>query len=450
MHKLFFKQIDNTGLVLFRIAFGLLISIEAFGAIATGWVRRTVVEPDFTFNFIGFEFLQPLVGDTMYLYFVIMGVFGLMIMFGYKYRFSMIAYALMWSAVYLLQKSAYNNHYYLMMLLCWIMAILPAHRSISIDAKLQPNVRSSSMPQWCLLILILQVWLVYTFASVAKLYPDWLNGNTISLFMSSKKEYWLIGSALQLDWVQQIIIYVGILFDLLIIPLMLWKRTRTIGFIISVFFHLFNSIVFQIGIFPYMSIAFALFFFSSETLKTRFVPKHYQTIYKGYSPSYNQQGKQGYFLIGLLAVYFIIQLALPIRHWFFTDDVLWTEEGHRLSWRMMLRSKSGRVLVWVADKESGEKRRYNYSLLLKNKQRYSFKTKPDLIWQLAQRIKDIEAKNGHDIAVYIDAKVKVNGGPFHQFTDPNVDLAAEEWQHFKHQQWILPSPTDYHKKDDLK
>jgi hypothetical protein len=104
MHKLFFKQIDNTGLVLFRIAFGLLISIEAFGAIATGWVRRTVVEPDFTFNFIGFEFLQPLVGDTMYLYFVIMGLFGLMVMFGYKYRFSMIAYALMWSAVYLLQK----------------------------------------------------------------------------------------------------------------------------------------------------------------------------------------------------------------------------------------------------------------------------------------------------------------------------------------------------------
>lgn len=452
MNKLLFKQIDNSGLVLFRVVFGLLISIEAFGAIATGWVRRTVVEPDFTFNFIGFEFLQPLVGDTMYFYFLLMGILGLMVMFGCKYRFSILAYALMWSGAYLLQKSAYNNHYYLMMLLCWIMAILPAHRWLSIDAKLKPEIKANSMPQWCLLILILQVWIVYTFAWTAKLYPDWLNGNTIALFMSSKKEYWLIGDVLQLEWIQQSIIYVGILFDLLIIPLLLWKRTRVIAFAISVFFHLFNSVVFQIGIFPYMSIAFALFFFSSETLKKRFIPIKYQANVKSEvtsKSSYKRSQNDG-LLLGLLAIYFIIQLALPLRHWFFTDDVLWTEEGHRLSWRMMLRSKSGRVAIWVADKKNGKKRRYNHRILLKNKQRYSFKTKPDMMWQLAKRIKDIEAEKGIDAAVYIDAKVQVNGGPFHQFTDPNVDIAAQEWQHFKHNQWILPSPVDYHKKDDLK
>ncbi|HBL78993.1 MAG TPA: hypothetical protein DDZ79_03155, partial [Aequorivita sp.] len=56
MDKFLFKQIDNIGLVLFRVVFGLLITIEAFGAIATGWVRRTLVEPPFTFNFIGFDF----------------------------------------------------------------------------------------------------------------------------------------------------------------------------------------------------------------------------------------------------------------------------------------------------------------------------------------------------------------------------------------------------------
>ncbi|WP_316930169.1 HTTM domain-containing protein [Leeuwenhoekiella sp. MAR_2009_132] len=36
-----------------------------------------------------------------------------------------------------------------------------------------------------------------------------------------------------------------------------------------------------------------------------------------------------------------MQLELPLRHWIIKDDVLWTEEGHRLSWRMMLRSKGG-------------------------------------------------------------------------------------------------------------
>ena len=452
MNKLLFKQIDNTGLVLFRIVFGLLISIEAFGAIATGWVRRTMVEPDFTFNFIGFEFLQPLIGSTMYFYFVLMGIFGLMVMMGYKYRISMVAYALMWSGAYLLQKSSYNNHYYLMMLLCWVMAFLPAHRQLSLDAKFNTSLKSGMMPRWCLLVLILQVWLVYTFASIAKFYPDWLDGTTIALFMDGKKNYWFIGPLLQLDWVQQSIIYVGIVFDFLIVPLLLWKRTRMFAFVISVFFHLFNSAVFLIGIFPYMSIAFTLFFFSSETLKKRFIPKKYQMAVDdiGESNSFDHRAKHNNILISVFSIYFIFQLALPLRHWFIKDDVLWTEEGHRLSWRMMLRSKSGNATIWVADKESRERYRYNYNELLVNKQKYSFKTKPDLIWQLAQRIKHIEAEKGIDVAVFVDAKISVNGGPFHQFTDPEVDLAAVKWQPFKHHDWILPSPADYHKKDDIK
>jgi vitamin K-dependent gamma-carboxylase len=279
-----------------------------------------------------------------------------------------------------------------------------------------------------------------------------LNGTAIALFMNGKKAYWLIGPTLQLDWVQHAIIYVGILFDLLIIPLLLWKRTRMFGFVISVPFHLFNSVVFQIGIFPYMSIAFALFFFSSETLKKRFMPKNYQTVVDdiGEFNSSGHRAKYNNVLIGIFFIYFIIQLALPLRHWSIKDDVLWTEEGHRLSWRMMLRSKSGRVAIWVVDKECGERYRYNYNELLKNGQKHSFKTKPDLIWQLAQRIKNIEAEKGVDVAVYVDAKVSVNGGVFHQFTNPEVDLAAMKWQHFKHHEWILPSPGDYHKKDDIK
>jgi len=98
------------------VVFGALIATEAFGAIATGWLRRTLIEPEFTFNFIGFEFLQPLPGNGMYFYFVLMGIFGLLVMVGYKYRFSMFCYALMWSCVYLMQKTAYNNHYYLLVL----------------------------------------------------------------------------------------------------------------------------------------------------------------------------------------------------------------------------------------------------------------------------------------------------------------------------------------------
>lgn len=441
MNKFLFKQIDNTGLVLFRAVFGLLITTEAFGAIATGWVRRTLVDTPFTFNFIGFDFLQYLQGDLMYYYFVIMGIFGIFVMLGYKYRFSMIAYAIMWTSVYLMQKSSYNNHYYLMMLLCWIMAFLPANRWFSLDAKLEPELKNPAMPRWVLLVLIFQVWIVYTYASVAKFYPDWLDASMAGLLMSSKSDYWLIGELLQKSWVHWTIAYTGILFDLLIVPLMLWKRTRLLGFIISVIFHLFNSIVFQIGIFPYMSIAFALFFFTPEILQKRFLPK--KKLYTGNEvivPKYKK------LIVGIFSVYFLFQLGLPLRHWFLKDDVLWTEEGHRLSWRMMLRSKNGSLTVWVKDKANGVKLRYNYREILGTKQQGSVTTKPDIMWQLAQKIKTIEAEKGRDVAVYMEVMVRVNDGVYHPFIDPNVDLAAEDWHPFKHSEWILPSPKDYNEK----
>lgn len=441
MNKFLFKQIDNTGLVLFRAVFGLLIATEAIGAIFTGWVRRTLVEPPFTFNFIGFDFLQYLQGDLMYYYFIVMGIFGIFVMLGYKYRFSMIAFAIMWTGVYLMQKSNYNNHYYLMMLLCWIMAFLPANRWFSLDAKINPKIKNPAMPQWVLLILILQVWIVYTFASVAKFYPDWLDASMAKLLMSNKSDYWMIGELLQKSWVHWTIAYTGIFFDLLIVPLMLWKRTRMLGFIISVFFHLFNSIIFQIGIFPYMSIAFALFFFSPATLQRRFLPM--KKLYIGNEVIVPRHKN---LIVVTFSIYFLFQLCLPLRHWFFKDDVLWTEEGHRLSWRMMLRSKGGSLKVFVADKETGKKERYNYEELLGTRQETSVTTKPDIMWQLAQKIKQVEAEKGRVVAVYMEAHVSVNHGEYHPFTDPNVDLAAEKWHPFKHSAWILPSPKDYNEK----
>ena len=295
------------------------------------------------------------------------------------------------------------------------------------------------MPRWVLLILILQVWIVYTYAAVAKFYPDWLDASVARQLMEGKKDYWLVGGFLQLDWVHWVIAYMGIFFDMLIIPLLLWRRTRVIVFVISIFFHLFNSFIFHIGIFPYMSIGFALFFFSAETLQRLFLPKKkLYTAGEVIVPGHKN------LLIGILSIYFIFQIGLPLRHWFFQDDVLWTEEGHRLSWRMMLRSRSGTLNVFVVNKENGERKRYDYTKILGKKQDVVVRSKPDLMWQLAQRIKKDEAEKGRDVAVYMESYISINHGPYHPFTDPKIDLAAEKWHPFKHSKWILPSPADYH------
>ena len=434
LNKWLFTRIDNSALILFRILFGALLAIEAFGAIFTGWVRRTLIEPQFTFNFIGFEFLQPLPGNGMLWYFAIMGVFGLFVLAGFRYRLSIIVYALMWSSVYLMQKSSYNNHYYLLMLLCFLMIILPAHRHFSWDARRKPSLKKISMPRWCWLLLVLQMWIVYTYAAIAKIYPDWMNGLFVSYLLKGKQDLWLIGDFLQQDWVAYFISYSGFLFDLLIIPLLYWRRTRIPAFFAALFFHLFNSIVFQIGIFPYLALALVLFFFPARRINEYFLwMKPYYDGNEVLVPNYKKP------LLLFLGLWFVVQLALPLRHWFFRDDVLWTEEGHRLSWRMMLRSRYGKATFMVVDKATGDTTYVAKEKYLTPKQIQSVSSKPDMIWQFAQRLEAIYAEKGREVEVYVDCQVSINGRPLKRFIDPKVDLAAEEWQHFSHSEWILPS-----------
>ncbi|NNK88449.1 MAG: HTTM domain-containing protein [Flavobacteriaceae bacterium] len=437
MNRFLFRHIDNSALIVFRVIFGILIFCEAIGAILLGWVKATMVDPQFTFSFIGFEWLQPLPGFGMYIYYVIMGVFGLFVMLGYRYRLSIIMYTLMWTATYFMQKSSYNNHYYLLILLCGMMALLPANRWLSFDVRRKPEIRSLSMPNWCAWIIIFQMWIVYTYASVAKMYPDWLDGSVIKLLFLAKKHYFLIGDFLQQQWLHYFIAYSGLLFDLLVIPLLLIRRTRKWAFIASIFFHLFNSFVFQVGIFPYMSLGLCLFFFEPEYIRSLFLKK---------KPVFDKEiiDDPKFKKIGLISasVYFIIQIGLPLRHWFIPDNVLWTEEGHKLSWRMMLRSRSGLARFKVIDKATQEQFMINLDDYLTQKQKRLVSSRPDFIWQFAQLLKKEFKDQGQDIAVYVKCQVSVNGRPYRQLIDPEIDLASVKWNAFRHSDWILPSDLE--------
>lgn len=437
MHKLLFKHIDNSALIVFRIVFGLLIFLESVGSIFTGWIRRAFIEPKFTFSFIGFEWLQPLPGHGMYIWYAVMGLFGFFVMIGYKYRWSMLAFTILWTATYLMQKSSYNNHYYLLVLLSAIMVFQPAHHYLSVDARLHPEIRKISMPRWCALVFIFQMFLVYTYGAVAKIYPDWLDATVAEILMKGKKDLLLIGGILQQKWTHYTIAYVGIFFDALIIPALLWKRTRKYAFFASIFFHLFNSFVFHIGIFPYLSLAFTLFFYPTKTIHRIFLKK--KPFYDGNEiilPKYQKP------FIAIFTLYFIVQVGLPLRHWFFKDNVLWTEEGHRLSWRMMLRSKTGDTTFRIVDAKTNEEIPLRIEDLLTSKQRRVLGTKPDVIWQFAQRIKTMFAQKDRDVKIYATTYVRINGGASHQLIDPEVDLGSVKWEPLKHSAWLLPYPDE--------
>lgn len=445
MNNFLFKKIDNSALVVFRIFFGLLIFLESIGAICTGWVKKTLVDPEFTFSFIGLEWLQPLPGNGMYYYFILMGAFGFLVMIGYKYRFSMLAFAILWTGVYFMQKASYNNHYYLLMLLSYLMVFVPANRYASLDVKLNTKLATNTMYNWHKWILIALMTIAYTFGAINKIYGDWLHAIPLEIFMRAKAHYFLIGDIIQERWVHYSLSYLGILFDGFIIPLLLFKRTRKIAFYAAIFFHLFNSFVFQVGIFPYLSLAFCLFFFDAKTIRNIFLKQ--KTLY---TENEIQYPKNSLFIKWCFIVFVIIQIGLPLRHWVIPGDVLWTEEGHRLSWRMMLRSKGGIVSYKIIDKLTGKEEILNYKKLVSPKQANMLATKPDVIWQFVQRLKKKYKDEDKEIEIYaIYSKISVNGKKLQPFIDPTIDLTKVKWDPFRPADWILKEPTYMEPKEIL-
>ena len=435
-----FKSVDNSNLILFRIVFGFLIFAESLGAILTGWVRRVLIEPEFNFTLIGLEWMQPPDGNFMYIYYLIMAACGILVMVGLYYRPAIILFTAMWAIVYWMQKSSYNNHYYFLILLGLFMAILPANRYKSLDAKKNPSITSLSCPKWCHTIFIVQMWIVYTYASLHKIYPGWMEGDFIAMNFAGKSDYPIIGELLQEDWLQQMIVVGGIAFDGIVVYLMLFKKTRNAAFTIGVFFHIFNSVVFQIGIFPYLMIGLAVFFFEPESIRRRFF-KNKPALELVETNGLKLTTRQRYFAFAMIT-YFIIQIGLPLRNHLYMGNVFYTEEGHRLSWRMMLRYKTGRTSFEVTNVQNDSTWLVKPKDFLVPKQARSMAGKPDMIWQFAQHLERVYQKEGiRDIEVRAISSVRLNSGPYHKLIDPDVNLANVPWERFKHSDWIL-SPED--------
>lgn len=427
----FFRPVDNSPLVIFRILFGFLLFYHVCSILLNGTVYRNFIQPPFTFTFIGFEFLQPLPGNGMYYYFGTMALLALLVMFGAWYRFAMTGFAFLWTVQYLMQKSGYNNHYYLVLLLCWMMAFVPANAYCSVDAFRKKTTRSNTCPQWVPWIFIAQIAILYFFAAINKLNVDWFSGKFLSIQFTRLSSHHIYGMLYGMKWFPVFIAYAGFLFDLLIIPFLLWNPTRRTAFFLACIFHLFNSFTFKIGIFPYLSIALFIFFFEPDNIRSLFFKN--KASFKG-SESIPLIRKP---VIYLLSVYFMLQVIVPMRSWLYPGNVFWTEEGYRMSWKMMLRTKSGSIHFKVIDPVSGKTWIVDPGKIFSQYHVTWIAISPDITWQYAQKIKkEFEEKGVPNVKVYAIGLVSMNRSKPMPLVDTTVDLGSTKWNTFKHSAWI--------------
>lgn len=427
------EPVSIAPLVYLRMLFGAIMVWEVWRYFENGWIERYFIRPELLFTYFGFEWVSPLPGNGMYIHFVLLGALALCVAIGAVYRVTAPLFFAGFTYVFLLDESRYLNHFYLVVLVSLVLAALPAHRALSVDAALRPRIARSTMPSWMLWLLRALIGIPYFFGGIAKLSYDWLHGEPMRMWLADRSDFPVIGRYFTSDVTVYAFAWGGMLLDLLAVPLLLWRRTRWLAVGMLAAFHLLNAQLFSIGIFPWLMLAATVIFFPPSS-----VERAMEMLGARMPRTTRGSHGAGDATIGmyLAGAFVLLQVVIPFRHLLYPGDVNWTEEGHRFSWHMKLRDKRGEVAFLVSDgARTWPVRPQRY---LARHQAGKLVDAPDMILQLAHHVAEDYRRRGYaSVTVNALATASLNGREEQSLIDPSVDLAAEE-RSLSHARWILP------------
>jgi vitamin K-dependent gamma-carboxylase len=434
-----FAPVDIAWLVYFRLVFGAIMLWEVYRYFDRGWIERYFIDPTFFFTYLGFGWVRPWEGDLMYAHFYALGVLAAMIMLGLFYRVAAALFFLGFTQWFLIDQANYLNHFYLISLVSFLMVFLPAHRAWSLDALIWRRLRSDTVPAWTLWLMRAQIGIPYFYGGLAKLNGDWLRGYPMKMWLPSNDNIPIVGAWLDEATIALLVSYGGLLLDLLVVPLLLWKPTRVGAYVLATLFHLANAWLFRIGIFPWFMIAATLIYFPPHwpRLLLSFGRRTATRARGAAAPSGPLRSTQR-IQITLVLVYLAVQLVLPLRHFLYPGPVSWTEEGHLFAWHMKLRDKDGWVRFVVTDPATGKTWMVDPQEHLSRRQANRMEGWPDMIHLFSLYLAEQYRQEGHSpVEVRAEAMASLNGREHQLLIDPTVDLAARA-RTLRPAEWIMP------------
>ncbi|MEM9190861.1 MAG: HTTM domain-containing protein [Myxococcota bacterium] len=436
-------EIDGASLAVFRVLFGLVMLYSTIRFVANGWVQEIYVDPSFHFTYFGFSWVRVLPETGMYVLFLVVGLASIGIALGAFYRFCVLVFLLGFTYLELCDKTTYLNHYYLMSLVAFLMLFMPLHRTWSVDSWRRGN-ETGTVPRWTLLTLRLQLGLVYFYAGLAKLNHDWLiRGEPLATWLQTHTDLPLVGPLMDELWVALLASWTGAIFDLLVFPALLWPKTRRYAYAVVVVFHLMTALLFPIGVFPWVMMALTTAFFAPDWPRQAWARIRRATQSTTSESPKEASGPRDSRLLPswailLLAGWFLIQFAVPLRFLVYPGNTHWTEEGYRFSWKVMLIEKTGQVDFLVRGKETGREWTIHPREDLTPLQIRMMTTQPDMILEYAHRLRErFRQEAGEDVEVRADAVVAFNGRRSQPLIDPRVDLGRQR-ESFTPKPWIVP------------
>ena len=252
--------VDAASLGAFRVGLGLLLATLVARFVLRGWVTSFYVEPTFFFTYPGFGWVRPLGGFGMHALFALLFVSGLLLATGRAHRVAAVTAFSAFTYVELIDRTTYLNHYYFLSIVLFLACLLPLDAALVLG---KPDDRP--VPRAVLVLLRVQVGLVYVFAGLAKLRPDWLlRGEPLHLWLRAYDELPGVGPILADPSVAIALSWMGALFDLTAPFALLHTKTRPYAFVAVMGFHAITGLLFPIGMFPWIMVLGASLFLPPE------------------------------------------------------------------------------------------------------------------------------------------------------------------------------------------
>ncbi|PTL81173.1 HTTM domain-containing protein [Vitiosangium sp. GDMCC 1.1324] len=424
--------VDAAFLIALRVFLGAVLVAAIARYFLHGWIDAYYISPRVYFPYYGFGWLKPLPPMGMYALFGVLGVLAFGLMVGAWPRLCAALFGGLFAYVQLLDVTHYLNHYYLVCLLCGLLALMPLSVGASLDARRRPELARGTVPAWTLYTLRAQFLGVYLFSGLAKLQPDWLvHHQPMRLWLATSAGARVLAPLVSVEAQAALSSWGGALVVLCAPPLLLWRPVRPYAYAALVAFHVLSGALLPLGIFPWLMVLALLVFFEPSWPR-RLVGRRAPAV------PVSPPGATPRWVLPVLAVYFLVQGFLPLRHWLYPGNVLWTGEGFRFSWHLRIRERLGQGRFYATDSRTGARWELNPEGLLTDKQAGRMITEPELILAFAHMLAERTGIPG--VEVRADVQVSLNGRPFCPLIDPRVDLAAEE-EGLGPKPWVLPLET---------
>jgi hypothetical protein len=145
----------------------------------------------------------------------------------------------------------YLHHLHLLWTSCLLLALVPWS--------------ARPLPKWPLTLIRWQVLVIYAASGVAKLDPQWLDGSTLEQLAAHR----LIDPGVVEVVGAPLLAQLTCATELILVPLLMWPRTRWVGIALAIAFHLSTDTVMVVSTFPVVMIALVVTFAPTRRERTR-------------------------------------------------------------------------------------------------------------------------------------------------------------------------------------